>query len=615
MKPPINYVILLISSSLMSLFSGLYSWRKRRYEGLQAVMGPLLLLDGGIWSLSGALELLVQDPTSKLLFVKTQYSCVSLIGTGWLIYSLYHIGLERWLKRRTLALMSITSMAFILLIFTNEYHGLFFTSDLISVDRFSLFQAGYGLGFWVLVGYTLGLLLVASYFSLRRLVRLRHINYRHVKAILIIALIPWIGSIAVIFDFLPKGFLLTPLVYNLIGVSFVILKPFEVEPQDVIPLARESVFDNMRDYVIILDEDDKVMDMNTAAQQLLGCTPPETSGQTIDQLISNRFDTEFNINELRGDQEIKIGEVEEERVYDVIISTLADDFGWFKGKILVIHDVTTQRRAQAYWEERQKLYSEYLERTVEERTKDLRNAERLATIGEMASIIGHDLRNPLTGIAGAAYYLKKKEGPDIEEEKEKMFEIIERSIEASNNIITDLLEYSRELNLEFQNVEIRRLIEDSLATMDIPDGVEVSNQAEEGTEVCVDQLKMKRVFINLFQNAIDAMPEGGRIDVESRKLGMDLEVAVIDTGSGISEEIMDKIWTPLFTTKEKGMGFGLAICRKIAEAHGGSITVESDVGTGTRFKLTLPLSEMMNYYTSRILSTDPVQKSSDAYPV
>lgn len=615
MKPPINYVILLISSSLLSLFSGLYSWRKRRHEGLQAMMGPLLLLDGSIWSLSCALELLIQDPTSKLLFVKTQYSCVSLIGTGWLIYSLYNIGLERWLKRRTLALMSIISMSFILLIFTNEYHGLFFTSDFISVDRFPLFQAGYGLGFWVLVGYTLGLLLVASYFSLRRLVRLRYINYRHIKAILIIALIPWIGSIAVIFDFLPKGFLLTPLVYNLIGVSFVILKPFEVEPQDVIPLARESVFDNMRDYVVILDEDDKVMDLNTAAQQLFGCTPPEISGQTIDQLISNRFDTEFNINELRGNLEIKIGEAEEERVYDVIISTLADDFGWFKGKILVIHDVTTQRRAQAYWEERQKLYSEYLERTVEERTKDLRNAERLATIGEMASMIGHDLRNPLTAMAGAAYYLKKKEGPDIEEDKEKMFDLIERSIEASNNIIADLLDYSRELNLEFQNVDIRRLIEDSLATIDIPDGVEVSNQTEEGTEVYVDQLKMKRVFINLFQNAIDAMPDGGRIDIESKKLGMDLEVAVIDTGSGIPEEIMDKIWTPLFTTKEKGMGFGLAICKKIVEAHGGSITVESDVGTGTKFKLTLPLSEMMNYYTSRILSEDPVQKSSDTYPI
>lgn len=511
--------------------------------------------------------------------------------------------------------MSVISMTFILLIFTNEHHGLFFTSDFITANRFPLFQADYGLGFWVLVGYTLGLLLVASYFSLRRLLRLRYINYRHIKAILIITLIPWIASIAVIFDFLSRGFLLTPLVYNLIGVFFVILKPFEVEPQDFIPLARESLFDNMRDYVIILDEDDKVMDLNNRALQLFGITLPKISGISIDKLISNRFDIEFDINELRGNQEIKIGEDEEERFYDVTISTLADDFGWFEGKLLVIHDVTAQRRAQAYWEERQKLYSGYLERTVEERTKDLRNAERLATIGEMASMIGHDLRNPLTGIAGAVHYLKEKVGPEIEEDMEKMFDLIVRSIEASNNIIADLLDYSRELTLEFQNVDIRKLVEDSFAAIDLPDGIEVSNRTEAGTGVYVDKLKMKRVFINLFQNAIDAMPDGGRIDVESKESDMDLEVAVIDTGSGIPEGIMDKIWTPLFTTKEKGMGFGLAICKKIVEAHRGSITVESDVGEGTKFKLTLPLSDMMNYYTSRILSMDPAQKSSDTYPI
>ena len=102
---------------------------------------------------------------------------------------------------------------------------------------------------------------------------------------------------------------------------------------------------------------------------------------------------------------------------------------------------------------------------------------------------------------------------------------------------------------------------------------------------------MKRVFTNIITNAIDAMPEGGKLIITSRKRDDTLEFAFTDTGKGIPDEIKEKIWTPLFTTKSKGMGLGLAICKRMIEAHGGSISVEITVGKGTTFTIKIPLKK------------------------
>ena len=106
----------------------------------------------------------------------------------------------------------------------------------------------------------------------------------------------------------------------------------------------------------------------------------------------------------------------------------------------------------------------------------------------------------------------------------------------------------------------------------------------------VDVEKIKRVFINLIKNAIDAMPSGGKLEIKSREKDGDLEIVFIDTGTGISKDFLEKIWTPFFTTKAKGMGLGLPICKRIIEAHGGKISVDSTPGKGTTFTITIPVA-------------------------
>ena len=425
--------------------------------------------------------------------------------------------------------------------------------------------------------------------SLRRLTDASQLNSRQRNAVLLTAVIPWIATLAVVFEIYTKGLLFTPLIFNLMGVAIVIIDPFRMKISDIIPLARESVYDHMRDFVLILGENDEVVDANPAAQQLFGGNITELAGQPIQRLFRERLNSPFNINEMREGQEIVSRKEGEERIYDVTTSTLEFESSWFKGEIVVLHDITAQRRAQTYWEEQQRLYSSYLERQVEERTKRLRMAERLATIGELASMIGHDLRNPLTGIAGAVYYLKKGEGPDMDESKRKMYGVIEKNIEASDSIINDLLDYSREPRLKLKETNLRQLVEDAIFSVTVPDDVKVTNQTDGELAALVDSPKMKRVLINLLQNAIDAMPKGGSISIASRYSNQEFEISVADTGTGIPDEVLDRIWEPLYTTKPKGMGLGLAICKKIVEAHGGSISVESEAGVGTMFTLRLAL--------------------------
>ena len=241
-------------------------------------------------------------------------------------------------------------------------------------------------------------------------------------------------------------------------------------------------------------------------------------------------------------------------------------------------------------------YAGQLEVRVEERTRELVDAqrkllksERLAAIGELAGMVGHDLRNPLTGITGAAYYLKTKYDSKIDEKGKEMLEIIEKNVEYSNKIISDLLDYSREIRLELAETAPKSLLKEAYSGLEIPQNIRVQDETEDKPRMRADVSKMKRVFINIIKNAFDAMPNGGVLAIRSEEIEKHVSFSFEDSGTGMSEEALGKLWTPLFTTKAKGMGFGLPICKRIIEAHGGTISVKSTVGKGTTFRINVPI--------------------------
>jgi sensor domain CHASE-containing protein/nitrogen-specific signal transduction histidine kinase len=226
---------------------------------------------------------------------------------------------------------------------------------------------------------------------------------------------------------------------------------------------------------------------------------------------------------------------------------------------------------------------------IENKTTKLKSAERFAAIGELSAMIGHDLRNPLTGIACASYYLRTKHGPSMDKKGIEMLKIIDADVEYSNKIINDLLEYSREIKPELTVTTPNRLLKEALALIKVPKNTQIIDQTLDEPEIKVDTQKLARAFLNIIKNAFDAMPNGGRLTIKSDELNGDVRLIFTDTGIGMTKETLSKIWSPLFTTKAKGMGFGLSICKRIVEAHNGTISVESEVGKGSTFTLSLPI--------------------------
>ena len=170
-----------------------------------------------------------------------------------------------------------------------------------------------------------------------------------------------------------------------------------------------------------------------------------------------------------------------------------------------------------------------------------------------------------------------------------MLETIDKCVDYSNKIVNDLLDYSRVINLERQDCSPRELLLEVLSIINVPEKIEVLNQLPDEPQIKVDSNKIKRVFMNLVKNAVEAMSDVGKLTIDGKEVNGKFEISFTDTGPGIRDEVLPKLFFPLFTTKAQGMGFGLAICKRIIEAHGGSITVKTAIGEGTTFKVTLPI--------------------------
>ena len=280
------------------------------------------------------------------------------------------------------------------------------------------------------------------------------------------------------------------------------------------------------------------------------------------------------------------------RSLKVIATPIKDNDGKITGVLELGMDITEIKKMQTELGK----YSQKLEELVQHRTELLKQtqaklvkSERLAAIGELAGMIGHDLRNPLTGIKNSAYFLKKKGTSIPEAQAREMLETIDKCVDYSNKIVNDLLDYSREIHLELQVYSPKKLLTESLSMINVPDTIEVVNQLPEQPHLKVDLDKVKRIFINLIKNAIEAMPNVGKLTVDGKEVNGLFEISFADTGPGISDSILPNLFLPLFTTKAQGMGFGLAICKRIIEAHGGTITVKTAIGEGTTFTVTLPI--------------------------
>jgi PAS domain S-box-containing protein len=365
-----------------------------------------------------------------------------------------------------------------------------------------------------------------------------------------------------------------------------------------------NLIDSAPGGVLVVDLNGIIRCTNPAFLRLIGChSEAEIIGKHFTELETVRKEdipkfTEMfkSIIEKKASSPMEFFYVSKEgtsRWVEVHPSLLTKD-GQLAGIQVIMRDVTTRKHMEQELQD----YSEHLEELVKQRTKDLQVAEkrllkveRLAAIGELAGMVGHDLRNPLMSIAAAQYYLKMTSESKLNEQQLDMLSIIEEDIAYCNKVVNDLQDYAREMRLEIASVKPRTLLQASLSTISVPKNIRILNKALSKPAMQIDALLMRRAFSNIIKNAIDAMPEGGKLTIATNETESALEFTFADTGNGIPKQVLKKIGKPLFTTKARGMGFGLAICYRIVEAHKGKISIESTVGKGTTVRVALPISQ------------------------
>ncbi len=270
-------------------------------------------------------------------------------------------------------------------------------------------------------------------------------------------------------------------------------------------------------------------------------------------------------------------------------NTVFDDKGKWIGRRASNRDITDRKQMQAKLEE----YSKHLESLVAERTKQLKDSERLATIGATAGMVGHDIRNPLQAIIGDLY-LAKGELTSLPDSEEKInasecLHEIEKNIDYISKIVADLQDFARPLNPHTEETDLKIIIDDLLKKKSLPENVKVSVKIEnDAMKIKADSAYINRIMYNLVTNAAQAMPDGGEIVIHGFRKANDAFITVKDTGVGIPENVKGKLFTPMFTTKSKGQGFGLVVVKRMTEALGGTVTFESQEGKGTTFSIDLP---------------------------
>jgi len=233
-----------------------------------------------------------------------------------------------------------------------------------------------------------------------------------------------------------------------------------------------------------------------------------------------------------------------------------------------------------------------------EKSQKKLHTEHITAIGQAATMTAHDLRNPLQVLVNSIYLAKQDlenlppEYADLATRQKQRLDDMERQVGYMDKIVSDLHYYGTSVDQELSPVDMRQLVVDILKATDVPRDIEVSVVQEPGLpRILVNPPIIRRVLSNLVMNAIQAMPNGGRLTIRLYRTKDDLYVSVEDTGVGISQENMDKLFQPLFTTKAKGQGLGLAVSKRLVESQGGTISVESQEGKGSIFTVRIPIKE------------------------
>ena len=335
-----------------------------------------------------------------------------------------------------------------------------------------------------------------------------------------------------------------------------------------------------KDGVVIIQDAKFVFTNNRLAEivgysrdALIGMSFLKLADEKYRQLVKERYERRLRGEKIPATYEAAAIAKDGKRV-PIELSATRIDYQGRPADLVIVRDIGERKRMEM---ERLKL-------------------ERLAAIGKVATMVGHDLRNPLQSIENAMYYLNNElpnHSPPIPipQKAIEMLQIISNSVNYADKIVRDLHDFSGTKKPVIKKTDINTVVKETLSQLKAPKKVKVTTELGHLPEIEADKEMMKRIFMNLALNAIQAIEKRGKLEVLTKETKGFVEVSFKDTGVGMSKENMKKLFTPFFTTKAKGMGMGLAICKRFVEAHSGSIEVKSEEGKGSTFTVKLPIQQ------------------------
>ncbi len=324
-----------------------------------------------------------------------------------------------------------------------------------------------------------------------------------------------------------------------------------------------SILDSMSDGVIAVGTDGTITTFNHAAADVLGFSPQAVIGRPYGEVFGRELASAPGrlVTELRG-EDGKVVPVNEK------CSPISDRDGARIGTLYVFQDL----------------------REIEALRKEVRHKDRLAAVGQMAATVAHEIRNPLGGIRGFAALLER----DIDEDdpRQRLVQKIISGTKSLDAVVSELLEYTRPVEITLRPENCRDLVAASIGYLELDGGgVEVRNEVDPGICVRADSHKIRQALLNVLLNAVQSIDGQGRVRVTSQADEESVTITVVDTGCGIEAEDLDKVFSPFYTTKEKGTGLGLALAAKTVESHGGSLEATSTLGEGSSFHMRLYRTE------------------------
>ncbi len=336
----------------------------------------------------------------------------------------------------------------------------------------------------------------------------------------------------------------------------------------------ENIIQSMRGGLLTTDLEGKATRLNPAGEEILGRYGYEVVGRMVQEAFPGLRFAECASLLADGRRNVRMDSIvptkEGEKYLGISLSPLLSSSETRIGYLMNFQDLTELKRLE----------------------REVRAKERMAALGEMAAGLAHEVRNPLASIAGSVGLMRQE--ISLTEDQEKLMGIVFQESQRLNKIINDFLIYSRQITYHPQEVDLCELLEDTVTLLHNTPGVtehhRIVKKVEQQPFPCVlDPDLIKQVLWNLSQNAIRAMPEGGTLTIElSRGGNKEVRIVVRDTGVGIEEERIDKIFEPFHSSFANGTGLGLAIVYQIIQAHNGRINVQSAVGKGSTFEVVLP---------------------------